>query len=880
MILSGLVTFAVPVIADETLPGDAGIDAQWVDTWMCDDPALVDQDEPLIFNYDVTGTSLYYLGDDESIISINFQNGGTDMDIDTDVTMTLTVGTGNTLITVGDDSTQGWTPAAGTSAWLADAWLTGVFTIDIGDAGAVETTYPMRVGIQYTLAGSVENNYLTFEVYVSSVMHDDASDATRDTAHEMTYDSGDYIIDNSVGGDDAFEAGDDFKEASYDLNNYAGFAITDPKLTLTAPAGFTLVEAYAQFMGDIAANADETLLWRLNVAARTLPGVYQGNATLTYQRDVGGLVKDIAEGQRTIEYTVDYNFKDNDPVVDGEAYSIFQCYASAVTIVEDSARQVDYVAPYDIPSLEQSTYTDRIIQIEVTITNNGNSNLRNMQARLDPDTAAWDYFRNPRFFWEDINAGTPAYDTISNTFDLNIGATATFAIEVIVDARIPIGEHRLPIIYDGFYFDNGALGGSTGFMGINGGNGIADNVDNLEIIFSIFVTDSVIQCHVDNVDTSVGTGEVGDKDDIRAEEVIVTIVNDEEYNFIDVIVRANFTGTPWYMPIIDMRDPWVDAIDANAAQPFALWTPTTNLVATFPVDTDPSYTPDRYPFQLEITAVIEETLEVVTVIVDYTQGAVVDFTGYGPDVYITAFTADDIIPGQDFELNMTIQNVGDDTLRDVTIMIWTDGTYEYDWDLEQEFKAQFDWTAVYENWMDVSGPVEIPDDMFYTVDDLDVDNIKEIVEINLYMDGVYSQPAARIEVIHINDLAPGASTNVVFDMITDKDMVNGKPYDFEVMIDGIDTDGVAYSVDRWITVQSSLPGDSYNPVELNWFDAGLKALALFLFFIIVLAILLFVYNMFKGEPYDEDEEDFDFEDEPMEPETPAESEKKDDLVEP
>ena len=58
---------------------------------------------------------------------------------------------------------------------------------------------------------------------------------------------------------------------------------------------------------------------------------------------------------------------------------------------------------------------------------------------------------------------------------------------------------------------------------------------------------------------------------------------------------------------------------------------------------------------------------------------------------------------------------------------------------------------------------------------------------------------------------------------------------------------------------SSLPGSSYNPVELDWFDAGIKALGLFLFFVIVLAILLFVYNMFKGDPYDEDEEDFDFE---------------------
>jgi cbb3-type cytochrome oxidase subunit 3 len=98
-------------------------------------------------------------------------------------------------------------------------------------------------------------------------------------------------------------------------------------------------------------------------------------------------------------------------------------------------------------------------------------------------------------------------------------------------------------------------------------------------------------------------------------------------------------------------------------------------------------------------------------------------------------------------------------------------------------------------------------------------------------------------------------------------MVNGKPYDFPVEIGGIDSYGDTYEESRWITVMTSLPGKSYNPVELNWFDAGLKALSLFLFVIIVLAILMFVYNMFKGEPYDEDEDDFDFEDdeEPFEP---------------
>jgi cbb3-type cytochrome oxidase subunit 3 len=153
--------------------------------------------------------------------------------------------------------------------------------------------------------------------------------------------------------------------------------------------------------------------------------------------------------------------------------------------------------------------------------------------------------------------------------------------------------------------------------------------------------------------------------------------------------------------------------------------------------------------------------------------------------------------------------------------------------------------------------------MFYTMETLDVDNVREIIEINLYMDGVYSMPGSTINFIHIMELAPNTNISVSFEMIADKDMVNGKPYNVVVTMSGIGADGEAYEQVQTLEVLSSLPGDSYNPVELDWFDAGLKLLALVLFFIIVLAILLWVYNKYKGEPEEEEdeEEEFDFEDE-------------------
>jgi len=230
---------------------------------------------------------------------------------------------------------------------------------------------------------------------------------------------------------------------------------------------------------------------------------------------------------------------------------------------------------------------------------------------------------------------------------------------------------------------------------------------------------------------------------------------------------------------------------------------------------------------------------------------------------VTAFTADEIVPGEYFDLELTIENLGDDTARDVFITIPFDGTEEYPWLLEEEFKRQFQWD-VFGDWVEVDN-FAIPDDMFYTVEDLDVDNIREIVEINLYMDGVYSDPGSTIEIIKIVDLGPGETTSATFTMIADKDMVNGKPYNVEITFNGINSMGtgvIAPQEHQTLEVMSSQPGDSYNPVELDWFGIGMKALLLLLFLVIVLAILLMVLNKFKGDGDDyDDDDDFGFEDE-------------------
>jgi cbb3-type cytochrome oxidase subunit 3 len=697
--------------------------------------------------------------------------------------------------------------------------------------------------------------------------------------------------------DDArFEAGDNFEASKIPLHNYElGLDhISDLTCTLTEPGnGVTLSgdRNVCMIPGGMNAGAGADALYRTDVDPNTAPGEYWGTADIEYTRADSDLT--VTEAALDLLWEVDFNFRDIDPFESAIAYSEFQCRATDVNITDDgtgTARQVDWVGPTD--GYIQSDFSDRLITVEVVIENNGNSPIYNAEFVLEP--SAWPFFRNPKFFW--VSAGTLDFDSIAVTgVDMDVGESVTFMIEVIVVKEIPIGEHRLPIIYDGFWFNDGSLGEATGFYGLNGFDGVPldgdANVDDLELIFSITVTDPYVDCAV--TDASMTAPEAADKGDLTSETISVTVHNYEMYDFIDVLVTADFTGTPFYAPLIDTttldwpiptaRNYLVDAYDANWYVPYANWGGGGDMTVNFLVDTDPNMVPDRYPFSITITAIINQTLEqVVTTI---TAGVEINYVGYGPEVYITAFTADDIVPGDYWDLMLTISNQGDDTLRDVWITIPPDDTEEYDWDTigsEAQFKEQFDWTSVFENWSVVTGPIEIPDGMFYTMESLDVDNVREIIEINLYIDGVYSDPGSTINMIRIIDLAPGASFDVTFTMIADKDMVNGKPYNVDVWIRGVDSEGEPYNLNQTLEVMTSLPGDHYNPVELDWFSAGLKALALFLFFIIVIAILLWVYNKFKGEPEEEEEEEFDFEEEPsFEEPAPKPPEKTpEELVEP
>jgi len=742
-----------------------------------------------------------------------------------------------------------------------------------------------QITIQYSYRDitplPVERRTGTFNIYIwlSSLFDEGNTEEIEGLAD---------LYEDEPDDDDYFEAGDVFSNTALDMYNPSQDDFEDLTVELTPPAGITLSGDGTCWMPEWDAGTwnTDTFYFRSSINQRLAPGMHEGTAVFSYLRLDSNIM--VTEPAHPINWPVDFNFRDTDPGgedADGNdlPYSENQIKATNVTITDigeaeetpantsgNGTRQQDIFAlPSD--TYEQSSFSDKLITIDVTVQNNGNCDLYNVEFSFDPTAPGdWDWFRNPNFFWPIITG--PEYDTTRLVVDrLNVSTSTTFTIQVIAVKEVPIGEHRLPIVYNGFYFDDGSLGDATEFTETNDGN-------DLLVYFSIFVTDDNMDCRIDDV--LLDSDEY--VDDLTDLWIDVDLENLEGYAFIDIMATADFTGTPFYAPLItdnpNEGNAMVQVVEADkmikAWGPYDDVTPSI-ITFEFNVDMYVEPVPDMYPFTISLTAIIEETLEQI----ETTLTGTFSITGYGPRIWIEAFTTSDIEAGNYFDLNLTISNDGDDTLRDAWAYIGADGVEPVEWDIICDIIGQIQRNGETDQlnatggiWLEPEQMVAVNEGGFeesyewegaqVTLEDLDIDSAKELIALNLYIEGVYSSPSAVITLIWIGEIAPGESVQVDYQMIADKDMVDGKPYVITVDVWGIDSEsdeydmggdgyGAGYGVDITVKTAKDSAG-SYDPVEPDLFMGGMQIMGLVLFIIIVVAILFYVIRKVVFPPKKEE----------------------------
>jgi len=269
------------------------------------------------------------------------------VNITNDVTGVFDFQDSNTLSSAPDiqPTTGGaWSPAVGPAGNTTHPYT---WTFDVLTTSGLGPSVDVPMRIWYNMNGTAQSQTFAIKIYISSIFDNPATEG-----HEILPD----VQDATYNGDDVrFEAGDVFEAATINITNYAwqGKSINDLECYLTPPAGsgITLRFNRAWVPGTTNANATATLYYRVDVASRTLPGIYHGTAAINYTRMDNNL-RITEPANAPIEFEVDYNFRDTNPIPVGNNESNEQCFASGVVIIDEEANTTKQI---DSPNQEATT---------------------------------------------------------------------------------------------------------------------------------------------------------------------------------------------------------------------------------------------------------------------------------------------------------------------------------------------------------------------------------------------------------------------------------------------------------------------------------------------------------------------------------------------
>ena len=347
-------------------------------------------------------------------------------------------------------------------------------------------------------------------------------------------------------------------------------------------------------------------------------------------------------------------------------------------------------------------------------------------------------------------------------------------------------------------------------------------------------------------------------------EVSSDIYNFEMVDFIDFNATLQVgPGTPFWNPLnhsaTTVDDDLTDSDHTiGAGDDAEMW---------WHVDINPNTAPGMYTVDIVLTGRNADTTEYITTTIQ----ATVEVRGFGPELVVTGVTTGDITPGEIFYLNLTIQNLGDDTARDVFVSI--PGQIGYNWNVIDGFVSAISsndknkFVAVpngyYENFSyDIGGWYYAGEDITdgslnrtqskdtefsgVTLEQLNISDAKDIVDLALYIEGVFNSPTPEIWLMKTNNMAPGDSVTLSFKMKTNVNMVEGRPYEIKVVTSYTDSygDGPDWNLrTQNITIRTTNPGTPYHSTATNENAGALSGSNLMLLGLILLVILLIIVGV-------------------------------------
>ena len=698
---------------------------------------------------------------------------------------------------------------------------------------ASQTTQNFQFDIDPDMANAPPGTYnITFKVDYE--YDDDANGATPDVADsELEY--MEFEIAANIDVSDAYPdlyAGQTFTPLSIDVDDDWN-GVHNLYLNLSAiPQGIHFDQTSGWIPGDV---ETDTIGFRVDVDSDMAPGIY------------------------TVDYQVQYFNNDDVWCTETGTLDITVAYTPAIT------------AQLTGDEITVTQGDESIPAMGITFTNNGNVDLRNIVVDLAYDGT---FFFAPANYYEG-NEGSDEQNPVQMTEveidSLNVGQTNDEGTwYVALNPYVQAGEHKILFTWTATYFDDGATLNPTHYVDVqmqwwdDDGNDATPLVPEIRFnhgfgwglwisdwIAGPYVMVNVVDDHPDltaeklvNEDSGNNYIDVSD-DNLLDVEVSSVIHNFELVQFTDLKATLQVgPGTPFWNPmdhgVTTVENDLADSDDTvNAGGDAEMW---------WHVDINPNTAPGMYTIYITLSGRNADTTEYMNTTIP----VAVQVRGMGPVLMVTSVVNGDVEPGKIFYMNLTITNQGDDTARNVFVMV--PGSFGYNWDVIDGFVDSISSYNFTDYGQDYTRNVSSNG---ITLEQLNINDAKDIVDLSLYIEGVFNPPSPEIWFIMADNVAPGESINVVFKMMTNVNMVKGRPYEVDVMMGYSDSYGDNWMTFEPITIRTTDPGTPYHGetdafAEITSNNVGL--LMLFILFLIFI-VLVIGLSMMKGDKKDKKPEE-------------------------
>jgi len=597
-------------------------------------------------------------------------------------------------------------------------------------------------------------------------------------------------------------------------------------------------------------------------------------STVGFRVDVA---RDMAPGVYTVDYEVQYYNADDVWCTDTGTLDI----------------TVEFTPVIEAQALGTTTITQgdaSIPALEVRFINTGNVDLRNIEIWPELDGV---FFYSTVDFYEGADGSGDQNAQMVDKIQIDSlaqGANTSDSWFIALNQYVQAGEHRILFDWDATYFDNGATNNPTYYANVQGfwwdddSNPSTPMVPGCSVSFGmkwiagpyvmVTVNDNAPDFTANKMENLVTGNEYFDisNDNLVYVDAGTWINNFEYVGFTDL--RATLQvgeGTPFMNPLNHSaatveNDLWNS--DDSVAADSSAW------IEWF-VDIDPNAEPGIYTVNITLTGRNADTGQEVHVVMQ----SVVEVRGFGPELIATSVTTGDINPGQQFTMNITITNEGDDTARNVFVFIPDSFIFGGDpsqyWNVVDGFVNSI--STYRDDYQNGAETETVRDNANITLEQLNIKDAKDIVDLNLYIEGVYTHPAPTVWLVKASNLAPGESVDVTFHMISNANMAPGRPYIIPVEVGYIDSTGGDYFMDSSVTVQSTGVAEPYHATAGSQIVTSDNALGWG--FLIVIVILVLVLAWMFGPRRREEEAVYSEEKpatwtEPTETQEPAAPEEK------